>query len=113
MKKNGYPMGSKLGKVKPAKMKEELDMDGLCDMSNLDEIEDEMDMCALEQEDYGNSAGPIKQMNNNGCDNFPDCIMLAHSYVPWQTYEQAFTPPEALMKGTLFPELWGVYKIPK
>lgn len=113
MKKNGYSMGSKLGKVKPAKMKEELDMDGLCDMSNLDEIEDEMDMCALEQEDCGKLAELTKQTNNNGYNNFPEYIMLAHSYVPWQTYEQAFTPPEALMKGTLFPELWGVYKIPK
>lgn len=39
--------------------------------------------------------------------------MLAHAYVPWQEYEQAFTPKEALAKGTLFPELWGVYPIPK
>lgn len=39
--------------------------------------------------------------------------MLAHAYVPWQEYEQAFAPKEALAKGTLFPELWGVYPIPK
>jgi len=39
--------------------------------------------------------------------------VLAHSYVPWQIYQQAFSPKEALMKGTLFPELWGVYPIPK
>lgn len=39
-------------------------------------------------------------------------MVLAHSYVPWQQYEQAFNPQEALMKGTLFPELWGVYPIP-
>ena len=39
-------------------------------------------------------------------------MMLAHAYVPWQQYEQAFCPQEALMKGTLFPELWGVYPIP-
>lgn len=39
--------------------------------------------------------------------------ILAHSYVPWQSYEQAFSPGEALMKGTLFPELWGVYPIPE
>lgn len=38
---------------------------------------------------------------------------LAHAYVPWQVYCQAFPPREALMKGTLFPELWGVYPIPK
>ena len=39
--------------------------------------------------------------------------MLAHSYVPWQFYDEAFCPQEALMRGTLFPELFGVYKIPK
>lgn len=39
--------------------------------------------------------------------------ILAHAYVPWQTYDKAFSPREALAKGTLFPDLWGVYKIPK
>lgn len=39
-------------------------------------------------------------------------MVLAHSYVPWQFYDKAFCPQEALMKGTLFPELWGVYPIP-
>jgi hypothetical protein len=39
--------------------------------------------------------------------------ILAHAYVPWQRYEGAFNPKEALMKGTLFPELYGVYPIPK
>lgn len=43
----------------------------------------------------------------------PCNMLLAHSYVPWQSYEQAFSPREALMKGTLFPELWGVYPIPE
>lgn len=38
---------------------------------------------------------------------------LAHAYVPWQSYEKAYGPREALTKGTLFPDLWGVYKIPK
>ena len=40
-------------------------------------------------------------------------MMLAHSYVPWQYYDKAFSPQEALIRGTLFPELFGVYKIPK
>lgn len=40
-------------------------------------------------------------------------MQLAHSYVPWQFYDTAFSPQEALMKGTLFPELYGVYIIPK
>lgn len=43
----------------------------------------------------------------------PRPMLLAHAYVPWQRYERAFSPREALMKGTLFPELWGVYPIPK
>lgn len=40
-------------------------------------------------------------------------MKLGHSYVPWQFYDTAFNPQEALMKGTLFPELYGVYMIPK
>lgn len=40
-------------------------------------------------------------------------MIMAHSYVPWQVYTQAFCPQEALAKGTLFPELWGVYPIPE
>lgn len=39
-------------------------------------------------------------------------MKLAHAYVLWQYYDKAFCPPEALMKGTLFPELYGVYMIP-
>jgi hypothetical protein len=51
-------------------------------------------------------------MNNDYADKVCMDMVLAHSYVPWQQYEQAFCPPEALMKGTLFPELFGVYPIP-
>lgn len=40
-------------------------------------------------------------------------MLLAHTYVPWQTYDKAFCPREALTKGTLFPNLWGVYRIPR
>lgn len=39
--------------------------------------------------------------------------ILAHTYVPWQVYDKAYCPREALTKGTLFPNLWGVYKIPR
>ena len=44
-----------------------------------------------------------------------DCsgMKLAHAYVLWQYYDKAFCPHEALMKGTLFPELYGVYAIPQ
>lgn len=31
---------------------------------------------------------------------------LAEAYVVWQKYERAFSPREALAKGTLFPELY-------
>lgn len=34
---------------------------------------------------------------------------FAHAYVPYQTYMQAFPVSEALMKGTLFPELYHPY----
>jgi len=40
-------------------------------------------------------------------------MRLAHAYVLWQHYDKAFSPSEALMKGTLFPELYGVYMIPQ
>lgn len=43
----------------------------------------------------------------------PMNMLLAHAYVPWQCYDKAFSPREALMRGTLFPELWGVYPIPE
>lgn len=46
----------------------------------------------------------MMQMHNN--------MMLAHAYVPWQFYERTYCPSEALMKGTLFPELYGVYTVP-
>lgn len=46
------------------------------------------------------------------CDEVPTPVILAHAYVPWQCYTKAFSPCEALMKGTLFPELYGVYPIP-
>ena len=39
--------------------------------------------------------------------------LLAHSYTPWQFYKKAYSPAIALTKGTLFPELYGVYRIPK
>lgn len=40
-------------------------------------------------------------------------LQLAHAYVLWQYYDTAFSPQEALMKGTLFPELYGPYRVPK
>ncbi|WP_034328840.1 spore coat associated protein CotJA [Alkaliphilus transvaalensis] len=39
----------------------------------------------------------------------PACVKLASAYVPYQCYMQAYPLPEALMKGTLFPELYQPY----
>lgn len=36
----------------------------------------------------------------------PPPFRLAHAYVPWQCYNVAYSPAEALCKGTLFPELY-------
>lgn len=47
------------------------------------------------------------------CGEVPANVKLAHAYVPFQCYHKAFCPAEALTKGTLFPELWGVYPIPR
>lgn len=99
-KKPRHQMYSKPEKSKVMKMKANFhDMDDMCDM---EDMVDELDDMVCEP-------GMEKEL----CTNFPACIQFAHDYVPWQTYEKAFTPPEALMKGTLFPELWGVYRIPK
>lgn len=100
------------------KMKPDMcDMEEMEDMCEMEEMED---MCDMDEEEMieeqcgcNKYADGMKHMEKNMCDKFPECIVLAHSYVPWQYYEKAFTPPEALMRGTLFPELWGVYKIPK
>ncbi|MBP2654318.1 MAG: Spore coat associated protein [Firmicutes bacterium] len=67
-----------------------------------------LDDCA--QEDYmEDSCFEDRMPENKMCDD----VALAHAYVPWQCYKDAFSPKEALMRGTLFPELWGVYPIPE
>lgn len=90
---------------KGMKMQDELqDMDDMCEIDDLDDdIDHDMDMCDVEDRECASDMDV----------DLPDCIMLAHSYVPWQYYERAFSPSEALVKGTLFPELWGAYPIPK
>lgn len=37
-------------------------------------------------------------------------MVLARAYVPFQRLNQVYDPKEALMKGTLFPELYMPYK---
>jgi len=39
----------------------------------------------------------------------PPCVRLANAYVPYQCYTYAFPIEEALMKGTLFPDLYQPY----
>lgn len=112
-KKTRHQMYVKPGKSKVMKTKDQLhDMEDMDDMCDMDEMED---MDAMEDMAADKACGCDKPMgmDKDMCAKFPECILLAHAYVPWQTYEKAFTPPEALMKGTLFPELWGVYRIPK
>jgi AAA ATPase containing von Willebrand factor type A (vWA) domain len=115
-KKTRHPMYTKSGKSKVMKMQEDLhDMEDMCDTDDTDDMEEDMeeDMASSESCCMGSTMNDMENDMDDMCDDLPECIQLAHAYVPWQTYEKAFTPPEALMKGTLFPELWGVYKIPK
>jgi hypothetical protein len=116
--RGGFVVGKKTrhqmykpGKSKVMKMQDEFpDMEDMCDIDDIeDEMEDieDMDMAAKKHH-----MGSMKMHKHMG-EMLPECIQLAHAYVPWQMYERAFTPPEALMKGTLFPELWGVYRIPE
>ncbi|NLW23115.1 MAG: spore coat associated protein CotJA [Tissierellia bacterium] len=35
---------------------------------------------------------------------------LARAYIPFQIMNQVFSPEEALIRGTLFPELYMPYK---
>lgn len=35
---------------------------------------------------------------------------LAQAYIPWQRFNQCFSPSEALDRGTLFPELYRPYQ---
>lgn len=37
-------------------------------------------------------------------------LRLAHAYVPFQYYSNNYQPREALMKGTLYPELYMPYQ---
>lgn len=67
------------------------------------------EMGGMMHEACGCETDTMHCMNGNGMQMGP---MLAHAYVPMQHYEQAFSPQEALQKGTLFPELFGPYPPP-
>lgn len=36
--------------------------------------------------------------------------ILARAYIPYQPYVRLYSPAEALMKGTIFPNLYQPYK---
>ncbi|HLV08578.1 MAG TPA: spore coat associated protein CotJA [Halanaerobiales bacterium] len=40
----------------------------------------------------------------------PDRMKLAHAYIPYQEFREAYSPEQALRRGTLFPELWMPYQ---
>ncbi|MCC5911790.1 MAG: spore coat associated protein CotJA [Clostridiaceae bacterium] len=42
----------------------------------------------------------------------PMYVMYARAYIPYQTYMMEYPIREALMRGTLFPELYQPY-VPK
>jgi len=53
-------------------------------------------------------------MNNRPCQIFPVPFMpvdplYAHAYVPYQSFTNTLPIADALMKGTIFPELTTVY----
>lgn len=73
---------------------------------------DEEIKSAEEIEDKEEPERVKKEMWNSHGHNGHSGMLLAHAYVLWQCYDEAFCPQEALMKGTLFPELYGVYPIP-
>jgi len=57
---------------------------------------------------------PGQYPNHCGCPIYPIPFMpvnplYANAYVPYQTYTTAFPLGEALDKGSLFPELVGIY----
>ena len=37
---------------------------------------------------------------------------LARAYIPEQRYDKSYTPPVALERGTMFPELYDPYIVP-
>ena len=43
--------------------------------------------------------------NKKTCCSYPKCGCVGYAYVPVQDYDESYCPAEALMKGTLFPEL--------
>lgn len=57
---------------------------------------------------------PYEYSNHCGCPIYPIPFMpvnplYANAYVPYQTYAMAYPLREALDKGSLFPELVGIY----
>lgn len=71
------------------------------EIEEIDRAKAKVEVCHCDEEDECNyNYGSIR-------------MRLAHAYVPWQRYDDAFSPQEALKKGTLFPCLYGAYPIPR
>ena len=55
---------------------------------------------------------PEKKSMGSVTSQYEPYIRVGYAYVPYQEYGELFTPEEASMHGTLFPELyipWGEY----
>lgn len=77
-------------------------------------------MMPMYQGDMSSSSSEVPAYTSD-CDSMmpvmPANIVFARAYVPFQCYTQAYSPQEALMRGTLFPELdqpqWFIKPTPK
>lgn len=71
----------------------------------------------MESSDVSSEAMEMGFMSHGMLPVMPEEIVYARAYVPFQYYHNAFSHQEALMKGTLFPELyqpeWFIKPIPK
>lgn len=79
--------------------------------SMMEDLEESRDSCCTED-------SFVSMKKDCGCDTAiePQCpsnLMFAHTVIPVQNYTKAYTPDVAIKKGTLFPELWCVYPVPK
>ena len=51
----------------------------------------------------------MKKYNMNILPPMGSGFRLARAYVPFQIFEKIYEPQKALMKGTIFPELYDPY----
>ena len=51
----------------------------------------------------------FRQYENFARTRYPEGLELARAYIPYQQYTKAWSPEEALERGTMFPELYRPY----